>query len=248
MAIYKKRRIDQRLVEEGLAPSRARAADLVRRGCVTVGGAVASKPGALIADDALLAVTDKEVDYVSRGALKLVAALEAFDLSPEGHVALDVGASTGGFAEVLLARGAAKVYAVDVGRDQLHPRLRADPRVVSLESTDARKLDGNLIPDPVTFITADVSFISLTQVLPAVLKRGAADAWLVALVKPQFEAGREAVGKGGIVRGAENRMRAVARVRDFLEAEGWQVLGVIQSPIPGGSGNVEFLIGARRGA
>jgi 23S rRNA (cytidine1920-2'-O)/16S rRNA (cytidine1409-2'-O)-methyltransferase len=248
LASYKKRRIDQRLVEEGLAPSRARAADLVRRGCVTVGGAVASKPGALVADDAALAVTGEEADYVSRGALKLVAALEAFDLSPEGCVALDIGASTGGFAEVLLARGAVKVYAVDVGRDQLHPRLRADPRVVSLESTDARKLDGTLIPDPVTVITADVSFISLTQALPAALKRAAADAWLVALVKPQFEAGRDAVGKGGIVRGQEDRMRAATRVRDFLEAQGWRVLGVIQSPISGLSGNVEFLIAARLGA
>jgi 23S rRNA (cytidine1920-2'-O)/16S rRNA (cytidine1409-2'-O)-methyltransferase len=247
MTSYKKRRIDQRLVEEGLAPSRARAADLVRRGCVTVSGVVASKPGALVADDAVLAVMGEDADYVSRGALKLVAALEAFDLSPEGRVALDIGASTGGFAEVLIARGAAKVYAVDVGRDQLHPRLRADLRVVSLESTDARKLDVTLIPDPVTVITADVSFISLTQALPAALKRAAADAWLVALVKPQFEAGREAVGKGGIVRRAEDRMQAVARVRDFLEVEGWQVLGVIQSPITGGSGNVEFLIGARRG-
>ena len=160
-------------------------------------------------------------------------------------MALDIGASTGGFTEVLLAEGAAKVYAVDVGRGQLHERLRADPRVVSLEATDARNLDAALIPEPVGTIVADVSFISLTQALPAALKRAAPGAWLVALVKPQFEAGREAVGKGGIVRKAEDRERAVVRVRDFLEGEGWIVLGVIPSPIEGGSGNVEFLIGAR---
>ena len=241
-----RRRIDQRLVEEGLAPSRARAADLVRRGCVTVGDAVAAKPGALVADDAVLAVTDEGGDYVSRGALKLLAALRAFKLSPHDTTALDVGASTGGFTEVLLAEGAARVYAVDVGRAQLHKRLRADPRVVSLEATDARKLDKTVIPEPATAIVADVSFISLTQALTAVLKLVVPGAWLVALVKPQFEAGREAVGKGGIVRGEADRARAVARVRDFLEAEGWQIIGVIESPITGGSGNVEFLIGARK--
>jgi len=243
---YKKRRIDQRLVEEGLAPSRARAADLVRRGCVTVAGVPASKPGDFVADDAPLAVAADAGHHVSRGALKLEAALAAFGLSPEGRVALDVGASTGGFTEILLERGAAKVYAVDVGRDQLHARLRADPRVVSLEATDARALEARLIPEPAAAIVADVSFISLTQALPAALKLAAAEAWLVALVKPQFEAGREAVGKGGIVRDEEDRDRAVARVRNFLEAEGWEVLGVMPSPITGGSGNVEFLIGARK--
>lgn len=247
MASYKKRRIDQRLVEEGLAPSRARAADLVRRGRVTVAGLPASKPGALVADEAPLAVSGEDTQYVSRGGLKLQAALEAFGLSPEGRVALDVGASTGGFTEVLLARGAARVYAVDVGRDQLHKRLRTDPRVVTLEATDARRLDETLIAEPVAAIVADVSFISLTQALPAALKRAGKSAWLVALIKPQFEAGREAVGKGGIVRDEKDRERAIARVRDFLEDEGWRVLGVIQSPITGGSGNVEFLIVACRG-
>lgn len=246
MVSYKKRRIDQRLVEEGLAPSRARAADLVRRGCVTVGGVTASKPGAFVAEDVALAVVPGARDYVSRGGLKLLAALRSFNFSPHGVVALDVGASTGGFTEVLLAQGAAKVFAVDVGRGQLHESLCADPRVVSLEATDVRKLDETRIPEQVTAITADVSFISLTQALPAALKRAAPGAWLVALIKPQFEAGREAVGKGGIVRSEEDWMRAVARVRDFLEGEGWQTVGVIESPITGGSGNVEFLIGARR--
>jgi 23S rRNA (cytidine1920-2'-O)/16S rRNA (cytidine1409-2'-O)-methyltransferase len=248
LASYKKTRIDQRLVAEGLAPSRARAADLVRRGCVTVAGLPALKPGALVAGDAPLAVAADAGDHVSRGSLKLIAALRTFGLSPHGVVALDVGASTGGFTEVLLAEGATKVYAVDVGRDQLHERLRADPRVVSLEATDARTIDEGLIPEPVTAIAADVSFISLTQALPAALRRAAPGAWLVVLVKPQFEAGREAVGKGGIVRDEKDRDRAIDRVRTFLEGEGWRVLGVIESPITGGSGNVEFLIGARRDA
>jgi len=235
-------------VAEGLVPSRARAADLVRRGCVTVEGATVLKPGALVADDAAIVLAAGAGDRVSRGALKLEAALHDFGFDPVGRVALDVGASTGGFTEVLLAEGVAKVYAVDVGRGQLHESLRADPRVVSLEATDARALDAALIPEPVGVIVADVSFISLTQALPAALKRAAPGAWLVALVKPQFEAGREAVGRGGIVRKAEDRERAVVRVCDFLETQGWTVLGVIPSPIEGGSGNAEFLIGARNAA
>jgi 23S rRNA (cytidine1920-2'-O)/16S rRNA (cytidine1409-2'-O)-methyltransferase len=248
MASYKKRRLDQRLVAEGLAPSRARAADLIRRGCVTVSGETVLKPGSLVADDAAIVVAAGAGDHVSRGALKLEAALRAFALEPEGRVMLDVGASTGGFTEVLLAEGAAKVYAVDVGRGQLHDSLRADPRVVSLEATDVRTLDAALIPEPVAAIVADVSFISLTQALPAALELAAPGAWLVALVKPQFEAGRAAVGKGGIVRKAEDRERAIARVQAFLEDENWTVLGVIPSPIEGGSGNAEFLIGARNAA
>lgn len=239
-------RIDQRLVEEGLAPSRAQAADLVRRGRVLVAGVPATKPGATVAGDVTLALAPGTEAHVSRGALKLIAALEAFGLSPEERVALDVGASTGGFTEVLLARGAAKVYAVDVGRDQLHARLRDDTRVVSLEATDARRIDEGLVPEKVAAITADVSFISLTQALPAALSRAAPGAWLAALVKPQFEAGREAVGKGGLVREEADRERAILHIREFLEDEGWHVLDVIESPITGGSGNVEYLIGARR--
>jgi 23S rRNA (cytidine1920-2'-O)/16S rRNA (cytidine1409-2'-O)-methyltransferase len=186
--------------------------------------------------------------YVSRGGLKLAAALDAFGFSPEGRVALDLGASTGGFTDVLLTRGAAKVYAVDVGHAQLDQRLRADPRVVVLEATDARSLDPSLVAERVSAIVADVSFISLTLVLPAALKLAEPDAWLVALVKPQFEAGRDAVGKGGIVRDAARRKKAVAKVRDFIEKAGWTVAGEIASPIRGGSGNEEFLIGARHGA
>jgi 23S rRNA (cytidine1920-2'-O)/16S rRNA (cytidine1409-2'-O)-methyltransferase len=241
-------RLDVVLVERGLAPTRSRAADLVRRGCVTVAGVMTEKPGALIAADAALAVTRGAGAYVSRGALKLEAALDAFGFDPKGRVVLDIGASTGGFTDLLLTCGAAKVYTVDVGRDQLHFRLRADPRVVVLEATDARALDAAIIPEPVTAIVADVSFISLTQALPLALKLAGPDAWLAALIKPQFEAGREAVGKGGIVRKAGDRERAVARVRDFIARRGWAVLGVIPSPIIGGSGNQEFLIGARHRA
>ncbi|MEE8633065.1 MAG: TlyA family RNA methyltransferase [Methyloceanibacter sp.] len=241
-------RLDRRLVEAGLAVSRARAADFVRRGCVTVAGETVLKPAAMVAADVALALSGDAGAYVSRAVLKLEAALDAFGFDPKDRVALDVGASTGGFTEVLLARGAAKVFAVDVGREQLHESIRGDPRVMSLEATDARALDTATITEPVTAIVADVSFISLTQALPVPLSFAAPDAWLVALVKPQFEAGREAVGRGGIVRDEKDRERSVTRVRDFLEGEGWTVLGVAQSPIEGGSGNIEFLIGARHGA
>ncbi|MDJ0512022.1 MAG: TlyA family RNA methyltransferase [Methyloceanibacter sp.] len=244
LASHRKRRIDQRLVDEGLAPSRAQAADLVRRGRVLAAGVTAAKPGATISDDVALALLPGTGAHVSRGALKLTAALDFFRVSPERRIALDVGASTGGFTEVLLARGAEKVYAVDVGRRQLHESLRTNPRVLSLEATDARRIDETLVPESVSAITADVSFISLTLVLPAALKRAAPGAWLVGLVKPQFEVGRDAVGKGGIVREEADRQRAIARVHNFLEGEGWRVLGVIESPITGGSGNVEYLIGA----
>ncbi len=245
MASGRKRRIDQRLVEEGIAPSRAQAADLVRRGRVLVAGVSVEKPGMPVADDVSLTLVPGTTAHVSRGALKLTAGLDAFGLSPEGATALDVGASTGGFTEVLLTRGAKKVYAVDVGRDQLHSSLRGNPRVVSLEATDARRIDDVLVPESVSAITADVSFISLTQALPAALRRASHGAWLVALIKPQFEAGRDAVGKGGLVRDEANRLRAIQRVREFLGSAGWRVFGVIESPITGGSGNVEYLIGAR---
>jgi 23S rRNA (cytidine1920-2'-O)/16S rRNA (cytidine1409-2'-O)-methyltransferase len=248
MSIYKKTRLDQLIVDSGLAPTRSRAADLVRRGAVSVAGVRALKPGALVRRDVALAVDQSASPYVSRGGIKLAATLDAFGFSPEGRVALDLGASTGGFTDVLLARGAAKVYAVDVGRGQLHERLCADPRVVALEATDARRLDATRIKDPVGAIVADVSFISLTLVLPAAFRLAESEAWLVALVKPQFEAGRETVGKSGIVRDAAKREEAVAKVRDFVEKSGWTVVGEIASPIRGGSGNEEVLIGAYHGA
>jgi 23S rRNA (cytidine1920-2'-O)/16S rRNA (cytidine1409-2'-O)-methyltransferase len=245
--IYKKRRVDQLLVERGLVPTRSRAADLVRRGLVSVAGVPTLKPGALVAPDAELRLSPGASRYVSRGGEKLEAALEAFCFDPKGRVVLDIGASTGGFSDVLIARGAAKIYAVDVGSGQLHAKLRVNPRVVTLEGTDARALGRSVIGEEVTAIVADVSFISLTLALPAALELASRGAWLVALVKPQFEAGRAAVGKGGIVRAAADRKKAVEKVRAFIEDAGWTVVGEIASPILGGSGNEEFLIGARLG-
>jgi 23S rRNA (cytidine1920-2'-O)/16S rRNA (cytidine1409-2'-O)-methyltransferase len=249
VSIYKKTRLDKLLVDSGLAATRSRAADLVRRGAVSVAGVQALKPGALVRADAALAVSPGASPYVSRGGLKLAAALDAFGFEAKGRVALDLGASTGGFTDVLLNRGAAKVYAVDVGREQLQETLRSDPHVVVLEATDARSLDVTLVKEPVGAIVADVSFISLTKALPAALGLAAPGAWLIALVKPQFEAGREAVGKGGIVRDAQARARAVAEVRAFINATpGWKVFAEMPSPIAGGSGNEEVLIGASHGA
>ena len=244
MSIYKKTRLDRLLVETGLAETRSRAADLIRRGQVSVAGKPQTKPGALVTADAELAVSPEACAYGSRGGLKLAAALDAFGFDPEGRIALDVGASTGGFTEVLIARGAAKVYAVDVGRGQLHAKLSVNAKVIALEGTDARKLDRSMMGEPVTALVADVSFISLTLALPAALRLAAPGAWLVALIKPQFEAGRAAVGKGGIVRSETDRKKAVEKVRAFLQDAGWMVAGVIGSPILGGSGNEEFLIGA----
>ncbi len=235
------------MVELGLARSRAQARDLILRGVVEVAGQVATKPGAGVAPGAAITVAGADVQHVSRGALKLIAALDHFRFPVAGIVALDIGASTGGFTEVLLARGAARVYAVDVGRGQLDPRLGRDARVVALEGCDARRLDRSLIEEPPGAIVADVSFVSLTKVLPVPLSLTGPGAWMVALVKPQFEAGRAAVGKGGIVRDAAARQRAVELVRDWIAGQaGWQVEGVIASPIAGGSGNEEFLLGARR--
>jgi 23S rRNA (cytidine1920-2'-O)/16S rRNA (cytidine1409-2'-O)-methyltransferase len=240
-------RLDKTLVERGLVASRARAQDLIRRGLVSVAGAAETRPGAEVAASVPILVADDAAGQVSRGGVKLAAALDHFAFPVEGAVALDVGASTGGFTQVLLARGAARVYAVDVGHGQLHPRLAEDARVVSLEGCDARQLDCARIPEPVGALVADVSFISLTKALPTALSLTAPGAWLVALVKPQFEAGRPAVGKGGIVRDPVAREQAVTGVEAWLAAQpGWRSLGVIPSPITGGSGNVEFLLGAIR--
>ena len=228
--------------------SRARAQDLIRRGLVEISGVVETLPGARVAADAAISLSGTAAAHVSRGASKLIAALDHFHFSVEGIVALDIGASTGGFTEVLLERGAARVYAVDVGHGQLHGRLAADPRVVALENCDARRLDRTLVPVLVGGLVADVSFISLTKALPAPLALTRPGAWLVALIKPQFEAGRAAVGKRGIIRDPAARQRAVALVRDWLAGQpDWRVLGVITSPIAGGSGNEEFLLGAMRG-
>jgi 23S rRNA (cytidine1920-2'-O)/16S rRNA (cytidine1409-2'-O)-methyltransferase len=240
-----RKRLDVVLVERGLVPSRSRARDLIRCGNVAVDQQVCTRPGTEVGAEQVLALLPGAGRGVSRGATKLEAALDHFGFSPEGRIALDMGASTGGFTEVLLARGAEKVYAVDVGHGQLHASLRADPRVVSLEGCNARDLTRALIPERVEAIAADVSFISLTKALGPSLTLAGRGAWLVALIKPQFEAGRAAIGKGGIVRDPAARAAAVDQVTGWLAArKGWRVAGVIPSPIKGGSGNEEFLLGA----
>jgi len=241
-------RLDLALVDRGLAPTRARARDAILRGHVSVNGALAAKPAMTVDAEAAIAIDDPAAGYVSRGALKLIAALDRFGYSPAGRAALDLGASTGGFTQVLLERGARTVFAVDVGHGQLDAKLAADPRVVSREGLNARDLTAADVGEQPQAIVADVSFISLKLVLPPALKLAAPDAWGVFLVKPQFEVGREAIGKGGIVRDPQAGERAAADIAHFLEQDmGWRVGGVILSPIEGGDGNREFLIGADRG-
>jgi 23S rRNA (cytidine1920-2'-O)/16S rRNA (cytidine1409-2'-O)-methyltransferase len=242
-----RQRVDLLLVEIGLAVSRAKAADLVKAGRVLVEGRAVDKPSTLVDADAAVSLTGSERQYVSRAALKLLHGLDHFRIDVAGKVALDIGASTGGFTEVLLERGAATVYAVDVGRDQLHASLRAEPRVVSLESLDARALDCSIIPQPVELIVSDVSFISLRKVLPAPLSLAADSCRLLVLVKPQFEVGPHFVGKGGIVKDTAAAAQAVDAVRDCIAAQpGWRVEGVVASPITGRDGNQEYLLGAHR--
>ena len=228
-----------------MAESRSRAQALIAAGLVLCNGRPLAKPSQELEDTVQLAVTGRDHPWVSRGGVKLEAGLEAFGMNPTGLVCLDLGASTGGFVDVLLSRGAAKVYAVDVGRGQLAERLCEDPRVISLEQTDARDLTLSQLSEPVGLISADVSFISLTLALPAALELAAPGAELIALVKPQFEAGRGAVGKGGILRDSAVREAAVVKVRDWLDGQlHWTVRGVIDSPIAGGDGNLEALIRA----
>jgi 23S rRNA (cytidine1920-2'-O)/16S rRNA (cytidine1409-2'-O)-methyltransferase len=240
-------RLDLALVARGLAPTRAKARDAILRGCVTVDGRVATAPSAPVAADADIIVDDPAGRYVSRAALKLIAGLDRFGYAPEGRIALDVGASTGGFTEVLRDRGAAKVYAIDVGHGQLHPRLRDDPRVVNIEGVNARDLLPEDIGEPVGAVVADVSFISLRLALPPALALAAPGAWGVFLVKPQFEVGRAHIGRGGIVRDAAQARQAVDRIVAWLcDDVQWTVDGLAESPILGGDGNREFLLGARK--
>ncbi|MFO1127679.1 MAG: TlyA family RNA methyltransferase [Rhodospirillales bacterium] len=241
-----KLRADQLLVERGLAESRTRAQALILAGLVFAGERRIDKPGDQLSADTALVVRGRDHPWVSRGGVKLTHALDHFAIDPRDRVCLDVGASTGGFTDVLLARGAARVYAVDVGAGQLAWKLRQDARVVVLERTNARRLSAEEVPEPVDLITADVSFISLTLALPAAMALAAADARLVALVKPQFEAGRQEVGKGGIVRDPSVHARVCARAAAFFEEAGWPVLGITDSPIAGADGNREFLIAACR--
>jgi 23S rRNA (cytidine1920-2'-O)/16S rRNA (cytidine1409-2'-O)-methyltransferase len=212
---------------------------------VTADGRPVAKASDAVAEDAVIEARAAH-PWVGRGALKLVHALDLWPVAVEGRIGLDVGASTGGFTEVLLARDASRVYAVDVGRGQLHPKLAADPRVVSLEATDARNLTRALIPDAPDLIVTDVSFIGLSKALPAALSLAAGGADLVALVKPQFEVGPGRVGKGGIVTDEAARIEAVEGVKAFLAAAGWTVRATADSPIAGGDGNREFLLWAQK--
>lgn len=237
-------RLDQALVAQGLAESRARAQALITAGVVLVDGIVAKKSSQKV-EGLTLEVTQNPNPWVSRAALKLAHALKEFNLSPKDAVCLDVGASTGGFTEVLLANGAVQVYALDVGRGQLHERLREDPRVVNIEGVNAKEIPAGLIPQ-VDWIVTDVAFISLEKALPIPLSLAKQGAVLIALVKPQFEVGRANIGKGGIVRDAAAQSAARDRIDAFLQGEGWQVTHRGKSPIKGGDGNVEFLVSARR--
>lgn len=240
-----KTRADVLLVARGLFESRAKARAAIEAGGVTADGRTVAKASELLADDVVIEAVAAH-PWVGRGALKLVHALDLWGLSVAGRVVLDVGASTGGFTEVCLGRGAARVYAVDVGRAQLHPKVAGDARVISLEATDARDLTSALVPEPPGLIVADVSFISLAKALPAAMSLAAPDADLVALVKPQFEVGPERVGKGGIVSDPQARRTALEGVAAFLDAGGWRVRGAADSPIEGGDGNREFLLWAQR--
>ena len=242
-----KLRVDQLLVERGLAESRARAQALVLAGLVFSGEAKVAKSGQTLPADAPLDVRGRDHPWVSRGGIKLAHALEAFALDPTGATAMDIGSSTGGFTDVLLTRGAERVFAVDSGTNQLAWKLRQDPRVTVLEQTSARVLTPELIDAPCNWVVCDASFIGLAKVLEVPLCLAAPACQLVALIKPQFEVGRGEVGKGGVVRDPALHARVCGEVREWLESGGWQVQGIETSPITGPEGNVEFLIAARRG-
>jgi 23S rRNA (cytidine1920-2'-O)/16S rRNA (cytidine1409-2'-O)-methyltransferase len=239
-------RLDLLLVARGLAESRARAKAAIEAGRVSVEGAPAKAASQSVAGGAVLAYADAH-RWVGRGALKLDHALTLWPVAVEGRTVLDVGASTGGFTEVCLARGAARVFAVDVGSGQMHARVAADPRVVNLEQTDARDLTPALIPEPPSLIVCDASFIGLAKVLPAALSLAAPAADLVTLVKPQFEATGPGGTKKGVVKDPAAQLAALTSVSDWLTREGWSVQTTAESPITGGDGNVEFLLWASRG-
>lgn len=239
-------RIDQLLVARGVFDSRARARAAIEAGLVKADGRAVAKPSEKVAEDAVIEA-EAAHRWVGRGALKLERALDLWPVAVEGRVVLDVGASTGGFTEVCLDRGAARVFAVDVGTGQLHPTIAADLRVTNLEKTDARDLTPAIITEAPSLIVCDASFISLLKVLPVALELAASGADLITLVKPQFEAeGPKAVGKKGVVKDPEAHAAAVARVREWLEESGWSVREVADSPITGGDGNVEFLLWAQK--
>ena len=243
-----KARADQLLVDRGLAESRARAQALILAGLVFSGEKKIDKAGQALPAEAPLEVRGREHPWVSRGGMKLAHALDHYGWDVTGAVALDVGSSTGGFTDVLLARGAAKVFAIDVGTNQLAWKLRQDPRVVVHEQTNARYLTPEIVSEPVDIVVCDASFISLAKVLDRALDFARRGGGLIALVKPQFEAERSEIGKGGVVRDPEVHARVSASAAEWLRARGWEVEGVTPSPITGPEGNVEFLLAARRPA
>ena len=240
-----RRRLDLLLVERGLFESRAKAQAAVEAGGVLVDGRPALKASILV-DDGAEIIASPAHPWVGRGALKLDHALTLWPVRVEGRAVLDVGASTGGFTEVCLSRGAARVYAVDVGRGQLHARLRDDPRVVDLQGTDARDLDPALIPEDVGLVVCDASFIGMAKILPRPLALAGPGSDLIALVKPQFEVGPQNVGRGGLVKHEDDRRRALADACAFLQQSGWSVQASADSPIAGGDGNLEYLVWATR--
>lgn len=242
-----KQRADQILVNRGLAESRTRAQALIMAGLVFAGDRKIEKPGQALAEDAAIDVRGRDHPWVSRGGIKLAHALDHFGWDVTGAVAIDVGSSTGGFTDVLLTRGATKVFAVDSGTNQLAWKLRQDPRVVVHEQTSARILTPAHIPEPIDLVVCDASFIGLAKVLAVPLGFVKANGRLLALIKPQFEAGRDEVGKGGVIRDAAIHARVCDEVAAWLVGEGWTVEGVTQSPITGPEGNIEFLIGAVKG-
>lgn len=241
-------RLDQLVLSLGLVASRSRARDAIQRGTVKVDGKVVIKPSLVFWDNAEVTIDDPAQDYVSRAALKLVAALDHFKLDPAGHDCLDVGASAGGFTEVLLQRGAAHVTAIDVGHGQIHPRVSGDERVTNIEGLNARYLTADDINNrEITFIVSDVSFISLKLALVPALEIAEPGAIAVLLVKPQFEAGREAISKAGLLKDPETAPDVAAELERWLvEDMGWTSLGLIPSPIVGGDGNQEYLLGGRK--
>ena len=241
-------RLDIALVERGLMPSRARARDAILRGCVRIDMTICEKPGQLVGGGAELSIDDPAKSYVSRAAIKLIAGLDQFDLDPSGLTALDIGASTGGFTQVLLERRAHHVIAVDVGHDQMSASIRRDPRVSLLEGLNARDLQRHHLGGrPVGAIVCDVSFISIKIALPTALSLAAPGAWGLFLVKPQFEVGRKNIGRGGLVRSAKAAADCVQEVAGWLSAiDGWRVLGHAPAPLTGSKGNQEFLLAAGR--
>ena len=237
-----KDRLDKILVERGIVPSRERARALIMEGKVLVNGMPATKAGAMVDKSAGIEFKGGDIPYVSRGGLKLEAALSHFSIQLQGKIAMDIGASTGGFTDCMLQHGAAKVYCIDVGYGQLAWALRQDPRVVLFERTNIRTLEREKVPGEIDIVVIDVSFISLEKVVPKALEFLKKGGEIIALIKPQFEVGKGEVDKGGVVRDEEKRMRAVERVRENLESLGLRTVGILQSPILGQKGNVEFLI------